>query len=392
MRWLVALAVLAVLAAAFALSSKTSSSYALLVYPPYRLEMSLPFVAAAAVVAFVALYALVRVAGHTLRLPQKIRAFRVRRARTRARNAMDQAIGALFQGNYRRAEKFAALALKLQESPTLSAIVAARAAHAQRNFQARDSYLEAADTAAPEAGVLKLVTQVEFLLDGHRSQEALELLRRARALAPKNPALAKLEMRAHTLTGNWEQVLDSVSALVKLKEVDRDQLEPVRMAALKEALKLKRHDSDALKDHWKKLASSDRLDPGIAATAAGAFAALGMGEQARDIIERSLEKAWDVELAALYGEVTTEDTLRQIERAEGWLRQHPDDAALLLTLGKLCMRERLWGKAQSYTEASLALEPTREAHAAYAQLMERMGKPEQAMSYNRRRLIDQARE
>ena len=79
------------------------------------------------------------------------------------------------------------------------------------------------------------------------------------------------------------------------------------------------------------------------------------------------------------------DVTRQIERAEAWLAAHPHDPALLLTLGRLCVQQELWGKAQSYIEASLSVEPSRAAHAAYAQLMEKMGKPEEALRYNRRK-------
>jgi HemY protein len=60
----------------------------------------------------------------------------------------------------------------------------------------------------------------------------------------------------------------------------------------------------------------------------------------------------------LYAEVPSEKPLAQIERAEDWLREHPDDASLLLALGKLCAAEKLWGKAQSYIEGPRRLRPT----------------------------------
>ena len=78
------------------------------------------------------------------------------------------------------------------------------------------------------------------------------------------------------------------------------------------------------------------------------------------------------------------DALPQIERAEKWLREHARDPALLLALGKLCMRQGLWGKAQSYIEASLALEPTHDGHMTLASLMERIGKPQEAEKHFRR--------
>ena len=52
------------------------------------------------------------------------------------------------------------------------------------------------------------------------------------------------------------------------------------------------------------------------------------------------------------------------------------DATLLLTLGKLCARQGLWGKAQSYLEASIAVEPSWPAQLALAQLHEKLGNTE----------------
>ena len=64
--------------------------------------------------------------------------------------------------------------------------------------------------------------------------------------------------------------------------------------------------------------------------------------------------------------------------------EHARDPALLLALGKLCMRQGLWGKAQSYIEASLALEPTHDGHMTLASLMEKIGKPQEAEKHFRR--------
>jgi HemY protein len=42
------------------------------------------------------------------------------------------------------------------------------------------------------------------------------------------------------------------------------------------------------------------------------------------------------------------------------------------------VQRELWGKAQSYLEASLATRPTQAAHVALAQLFERIGRTEEA--------------
>ncbi len=385
MKWLFAFLLLLAIAVAAALAGGFSKGYVLLVYPPYRLEMALSFVIVALSVGFVALYGFLRLAFRTLQLPRQVRDYRLRRARNRARSAMDQALTAYFEGHYRRAEKFAAVALKLQESPALSAVVAARAAHEQRNIEARDNYLKAAEIAAPESRLLQLIAQAEFFVEDRRAREALDVLEAAKLIAPRNPAVMRLEVRAHSAAKNWSQVLDCLAQLHKYKDFDRKQMEPLRVNALRESLAAKTQDSTSLKEFWRKMSAVDRLDAGLVDAGARAFIAHGLGDEARDAIERSLANQWDSDLALLYADVPSEKPLTQIERAEGWLKSHPNDATLLLALGKLCAKEKLWGKAQSYIEASLSVEPSRAAHAAYAQLMDKMGKPEEALHYNRRK-------
>ena len=92
---------------------------------------------------------------------------------------------------------------------------------------------------------------------------------------------------------------------------------------------------------------------------------------------------WDSELVGLYAECAGTEATRQIERAETWLKNNPRDAVLLLVLGKLCAQQELWGKAQSYLEASISVEPTYSAHLALAQLHERLGNPDAARRHYR---------
>jgi HemY protein len=49
----------------------------------------------------------------------------------------------------------------------------------------------------------------------------------------------------------------------------------------------------------------------------------------------------------------------------------------------LCAGQGLWGKAQSYLEASVAIEPTHTAHLALARLQERLGNADAARRHDR---------
>ena len=54
------------------------------------------------------------------------------------------------------------------------------------------------------------------------------------------------------------------------------------------------------------------------------------------------------------------------------------DASLLLTLGRLCLQNSLWGKARDYLESSLQVQRNPEACAELARLLAQLGDTERS--------------
>jgi HemY protein len=299
-----------------------------------------------------------------------VREYRLARRRETARATLIEALHEYFAGRYSRAEKAAAAALDAGEHPDLAAVLAGRAAHELRAYDRRDAYLARAASAVTGDEVIRIVTEADLLLEERRAPEALGLLKQ---LPRKHTAALRLELKAQQQVRNWEQAAALTEELRRRNVFDAAQATQVRRYALVENLKRKALDSGELEEAWDKVPSADRADRRVAAAAAQCFIALGGCARAHRIIEEALEAEWDSELVALYAECEGGDAVKRIERAETWLARHPGDAALLLTLGRLCADRSLWGKAQSYLEASLAVERSHSAHLALAQLQERLG-------------------
>lgn len=381
--WLLAVIALAV---TLTLAVRHTAGFVLLVYPPYRIELSLSLLLLLLLAAFLVGYALLRLSLITLRLPATVRRFKQQQRRDKAHAALEEGLLAFFEGRYAKAEKAAATALELEELPALTAVVAARAAHELKAHDRRDHYLLEAERLAPDFPAVRLMTQAELLLEQRRHQEALAALRQLSAAGSKNPAALRLELKAQQMARNWDQTLALVAQLEKRESIEPAQAELLKLNAHLENLKRKAFDGAALRDYWEKIPAADRLTGKIALAGARAFLQFGEGEKAQEIIVQSLSKRWDSELIQLFGTCTSAETLKQIERAEKWLPAHPDDATLLLALGRLCARQELWGKAQSYLEASLSLAPSNDAHVALAQLLEKMGQPDEACRHYRQGL------
>jgi len=381
MRWLLWLLGLFAAAVAVMLAAR-NPGYVQFVYPPYRMEMSLTLFVFALLAAFVLGYLLVRLFFITLQLPEYVRNFREERATSKGRVAMMEALKAYFEGRYAAAEKAAVRAMELGEKSGLNSIVAARAAHELREFDKRDAYLADAGGKTVGESTMRLMAKTEFLLDQKQPQSALNSLKElSDSGMHKHIGALSLELKAQQQARNWDAVLDVTAQLEKRKAVDKVIAEQLRQQAWLEKLRGQTTDLAALRTLWKSIPGEFRRRGKIVAVAAEAFSRLGDCQGAQQLLTDSLNAQWDSELVTLYGECRKDDNVAQIEQAERWLKQHTDDAGLLLALGKLCLHQQLWGKAQSYLDASLSLQPGTAVYAALGQLAEKLGKREEALAY-----------
>ena len=373
--WLLALFALAV---GVSLAFGYNDGYVLLVLPPWRIELSLNLFVVLVVGGFLLGHVLLRVVSHTLRLPQAVRAFRERKRREKGARALREAVQQLFEGRYGHALKNAALSYAAHEAPALSALVAARAAHYLRDVSREAEWLKRAAEHDAEAHAARLMTEAELHVDARRFDAALAALNALQEGGGRHIAALRLALRVHRGLGRWDDVLKVARQLEKHRALTRDAAAPLKQRAHLENLRGREGDARALVAYWEAVPAEERRVSRLAAAAARALIAAGDGARAQRIIEQQVDVEWDSELAGLYAECRGGDTLGRIARAEKWLEKHPQDARLLLALGRLCREQQLWGKAQSYFEASLAIQPSQDAHVELATLFAQLGRGEES--------------
>ncbi|TSA16755.1 MAG: heme biosynthesis protein HemY [Betaproteobacteria bacterium] len=381
MRALLWLMTLAALAVGLALAARCNDGYVLLVLPPWRVELSLNLMILLQLTGFAAVYLFLRVVSHTLRLPQAVREYLARRRRQKAELALGDAVRFSFEGRYGHTLKSAASAHGAGYAPALSALVAARAAHALRDQERESEWLRRAADCERDDNTsrgARLMTEAEFNLDAHRYAEAQAVLDLLASGGQRHIAALRLALRAQRALGDWREVLRLVRQLVKYRALSDEQAAPLRMRAYQEILRSLSLDAGALANYWREIPAKERHAPRLATEAARLLIASDDCQNAQRIIEDALEEEWDSALVAVYAECRKGDVLGRIAQAEGWLKQQPRDAQLLLALGRLCRLQQLWGKAQSYLEASLSIEPMRLAHLELAELFDRLERVDDA--------------
>lgn len=372
--WVIGLFALAVGVTLFA---QVNTGYALLFMPPWRIELSLNVFIIVLIAFVTALYFALRILAELAGLPMRVRAYRKRK---QTRSGLEKEWGALLafsEGRYQRAEKLASEAMTVSssnESFAVNALLAARAAHLIRDFERRDLHFASLRQRLGTAHLATAMTMAELLLDERRFGDASTALEEARALSPKLTSVLRLELRLRQAESNPDAVLKIVEQLIRADAMNEEQARRLRIHACLQKLRQQQMNTHELTDWWRRLPAQDRTHPQLVQALSDSLLALGEADKARAAIETALDANWSSELTDNYGALKLEGEAleKQLIKAESWLSQHPDDHRLLLTLGRLCRARALWGKAQNYLEASIAVQPTAVAHAELGQLCEQL--------------------
>lgn len=366
-------------AVGLALAARFNPGNVVVLFPPWRVDLSLNLFLILAVLAFILLYGMLRLARKTVQLPQRVAEYRRRQREARANKALRGALQAHFEGRYGHAEKQAELAREWPDTAGLAALIAARSAHRMTEYARRDEWLRASEP-FENLKAARLMTEAECLVDARDSNRALTVVAQLHGAGARHIQSLRLALKAHQYVGDWAEVLRLLRSLNK-----RDALHPVAarqiMTQAYKALLEGRTDVHALGAFWQDVPASDRRVPEVALVGAQAFNRANLGYQARIIIEGALAHQWDSRLVMEYARCIEKPGLPQIERAERWLREHPGDAALHFALGVLCAREELWGKAQRYlADAVTSDDPdlSKAARRELALVYESIGNHEQA--------------
>lgn len=119
-------------AVALALLMRFSDGNLALLWPPYRVDISISLVLIVLLAAFVLGHVLLLALSNALGLPARVRDYRARRKREAAFNGLRDGLLAFFEGRFGRAERLSQAALADPSLAGPAALVAARAAHRMR--------------------------------------------------------------------------------------------------------------------------------------------------------------------------------------------------------------------------------------------------------------------
>lgn len=189
---------------------------------------------------------------------------------------------------------------------------------------------------------------------------------------------------------NWHNILEILPQLESKTWISKAQIQQIQQESCENLLSEEKYtyNLSTLEDIWNNLPSKLKKDPLLLNYYVEGLIRHHEDAKAELLIVKQLKKQWFGPLVATYSLIKSSNSARQLTIAEQWLKKHPDDPYLLLSLGRLCKQRKLWGKARDYLEKSLIYDSSNlETYLELGELSENLEEPLQALVWFKKGLI-----
>ena len=372
-------------AACIGLAIAEDAGYVLIAYKSFRYESSVWATLALIVVLWLLIWGIKLLVELVTASTGLVNPWSRRNRSRRVQIAIEQGQMDLAEGRWASAQKHLARAAEAERQPLLFYLGAARAANELGHYEESDKLLERALQRQPQAELAIALSHAQLQVDRADTDGALNTLQAMHERHPHNVQVLRQLQRLHQQRGDWTALIRLLPELRKDKVLPAKELAELESRAWGQNLNLaaqRETEGEAalqsLQRAWQQLTSAQRQEPALVLAYAEQLRQLGAQGEAEEVLRGALKRNYDSHLVRLYGLLRGKDPVKQLQTAEGWLKAHPADPSLLLTLGRLCLQNSLWGKARDYLENSLKLQRNPEACAELARLLAQLGETDRS--------------
>lgn len=345
-----------------------------------RIELNLWVAAMALLLAVLALFLVIWLARSLLRgiggSVSRIRFGRQRVARRRLTNGLVE----FMEGNWARARRQLLKSAPRSEAPLINYLAAARSAFELGYRDEANELLARAEASGDDTQLAVALSQARMqLLDKHYEQ-CIASLERAKQVEPRHPALLQLLKQAYYRLGDWNGLRELLPQLEKHANMREEELQQLELEVYQHLLMdaTSRRDKDKLRETWQSLSGRWQRNMELRGLYARQLHEIGDDVEAEKHLRWLLNREWHPGMAKLYGCLTGADAATQLTVADGWLKEYGENADLLTCIGRLCLRNELWGRARQFFEKSLLLRSDPATSAELARLLHALGETEEA--------------
>ena len=328
------------------------------------------------------LYIFFKILGLIFNAPKMINNSAAKRRQNKAAQDTQKGLSKYTQGDYTQSEKLLSSAAKNSSSADINYIWAARSAHMRGDHTQRDAHIAAAKEINPADSSALDVLRAELLLDQQMPEQALASLNQHNDAVRTNPKVASLFASAYEQLGDWKNLADLIPQLKASKNFDAQTYQHIEKQTLKGLFSDNQNSPDinkvGLEEIGSKYKDAIASDKELTLDYVSALRKQGKHDIAENAVAKALDKHWCSKLVREYGLIDLKKPSEALKKAEQWADQHTNDENLYLTLGRICNKAQLWGKAKTYFESSLSRKPLAETYAELAALHEQLDEMDDA--------------
>lgn len=350
------------------------------------LRTSFAFFVVMLLMVVVLLYIGLRLLAHLLALRGRFSRWSGERRRRRAYRSLADGLLARAAGEYGRAERLFSLGADDNAQPEVHYLAAAEAAQAMHASGRRDNYLRLARDLKPDAVPALELQRAAWLLDQDHIDEAAALIDALTTSQVSSPALLRLRLRLLERRQDMAGLLQLLPALRRDRVITHDQANGLERDCAVAVLRSEQLPAADLAAVWEALSKPLRVAPPVVAAYVQALRAVERNDEAERVLARQLDRVWNSDLAALYGEIECQPAARQLRKVEQWAAKHDADPGLRLARARLAIRSQLWGPARTQLERLIAAHPLPLFYRLLAEVADGAGDGDAAQRYRKRGL------
>ncbi|MFC3681925.1 heme biosynthesis HemY N-terminal domain-containing protein [Bacterioplanoides pacificum] len=349
------------------------SGYVLISWDVHTLETSFWFFLLMLAVSSLLLYLVIRISLLLLGSDWRFNEWRRQRRRVRARRMTTRGFLSLAQGQWRRAERQLRSSAEDSDTPLINYLAAARATYEQGKSDATDELLKAASQSTKGSELAVGITQVQLLQSRGQYEQALAVLLRLRSQHPKHAYVLKLLVKTYQELEDWvalNELLPVVKKAARIPQQELDKLEQkVQLQLLERAVRGHGiRTVQELKDTYQEMPRAVRLSYAIVKRYIELLMEQGEEKLAEQELRNALPSVWHDDLICQYGKLRG-DTNQQLLFVQRQLTERPNDPVLLLSAGRLALRNNDLEKAREFLQTGLRINGMAELHAEMGRLL-----------------------
>jgi HemY protein len=295
-------------------------------------------------------------------------------AKKQARSRLINGLQAFHEGRYSRAENLLLKAAKQDDIRTIALMSAHDAANLLNEPLRAAQHHAALLQHDPDAANLQAAAKA---LRNDNSAQVIDLLTPLQETKKLSPQGQYLYLQALEKNKRAAEAIALLNTLRKEQALSTTVLAELEIQLHASAIEQSR-DADSCLHQWQNL--PDRLRSNTVILKAFAIRAdsLGLEAKAVQVLSDHLNQSWTPELLWSLSTISTHANDHRLGFCEGWLSQHPDDAALHAALGKLYSQDKNYSKAESLMQRSVSLTPSAETWENLGNIYSAQQKNEQA--------------